>query len=499
MKSNFDRLQLNSEETIPFHRNVWKVTREPSYTMAKQKGKLILVTAMTPTKSGEGKTTSVIALTDALNRLGRTAMATLRQASLGPVFGMKGGAGGGGLASLVPDELINFGLTGDFSKVEAANNLLVALTENHIYQESQPLLNAKQLLLPRCLDVNDRSLRTFFTKNGERKFVITAASEVMAILSLARDHRELEQMVGDIYVAQSQAQSEMRSVDLHFHKAASALLHDALYPNLVTTLEGNPVFLHTGPFANIAQGTCSIRSTALALELADYVVTEAGFGADLGAQKFFDIKCQRGNFSVAASVLVVTTKALVEHGIENALLHLENLKKYGTPVLVLLNRFQTDYDQELSDWKNLFQQNGYECEICDGFARGSEGAFAAAEKILTLAKSTHINSIIPKICSSKEKIEKIAMEIYQAKSVEWSPQAMEKMRAWGERYQHFSVVMAKTPLSLSDNPKLKGVPREHILHVRDLEIKNGARFVIALAGKVELMPGLPKRPRALDY
>lgn len=499
MNKIIEKLELGNSDYYFCHRDILKIVKEPSYSRAKQKAKLVLVTAMSPTKSGEGKTTIVVALNDALNKQGVSSIATLRQPSLGPVFGMKGGASGGGKSSIVPLDKIDFGLSGDFSLIESANNLLVALTENHIFQKNLPRLNPEHLLLPRCMDMNDRSLRQFTNSQGQRHFVITAASELMAILSLSKNHIDLENSISKMAMAYDYQGKVITAGQLNFHKAAMKVLHDALYPNIVRSLEDSPIFMHAGPFANIAQGTCSIRSTALAMEMADYVITEAGFGADLGAEKFFDIKCQRGNLSVAAAVLVVTTKAIAEHGIENVRTHYQNLQSYGVPVVITINKFATDSDQELSLLLNDFAEEGWSAVVCDGFALGSEGSLELAAKVVSVAKSQAVQSLYKNQSHFKDKVIQIATRIYRAQNVEWTPAALEKIKKWGSLLDSLSICIAKTPLSFSDDPQIKGSPTDHTLHVRDIEIKYGAEFAIVLCGKVQLMPGLPKHPRALLF
>ncbi|PJB52643.1 MAG: formate--tetrahydrofolate ligase, partial [Bdellovibrio sp. CG_4_9_14_3_um_filter_39_7] len=467
MKKIIDQLSLSEDDYFYCHREILKMTKGPTYSLAKQKGKLILVTAMSPTTSGEGKTTVVVALNDALKRLGHLSIATLRQPSLGPVFGMKGGASGGGKASIEPADKIDFGLSGDFSLIESANNLLVALTENHIYQRNSPQLKTDELLLPRCMDMNDRGLRNFTNSQGQRHFVITAASELMAILSLSKNHADLERAVSKVALAYDHNGKVVTAGELGFHKAAVKILHDACYPNLVRSREDAPIFMHAGPFANIAQGTCSLRSTSLALDMANYVVTEAGFGADLGAEKFFDIKCQRGNLAVAAAVLVVTTKAIAEHGLENVRTHYQNLQSFGVPVVITINKFATDSDQELSLLLHDFAQEGWEAVICDGFALGSEGSLDLASKVVSVAQNRAVESLYKNQTQFKDKVIQVATKIYRAQKVEWSPLALEKLKNWGKTLNSFNVCIAKTPLSLSDDPQIKGSPTDHTLHVRD--------------------------------
>jgi formate--tetrahydrofolate ligase len=495
-QEQFKKWKICEDHWFMAHEEVAKIKCIPSFKSVDKKGKLILVTAMSPTPFGEGKTTTVIGLTDAMNKIGAETIATLRQPSVGPVFGKKGGATGGGKAVVVPKDRIDLGLSGDFYALEAANNMISALIDNHIYHNKEPHLSA-QVLWKRCLDMNDRALRSFNAKEGKRGFVITAASELMAILSLSRSFKELKDNIGNITIGFDHNMKLMKASDLNFHKAAAVLLRDAFYPNLVRTSEGNPVIMHAGPFANIAQGTSSILSTQMALNLSDYVVTEAGFGAELGAEKFFNIKCRKADFDIACSVIVATTRAIEAHGIENLLLHIDNLKSFNTNVVVALNKFDSDSTEELNNIKSKLEELGIVCEICDGFAKGSEGAIDLAKSVLESVEVKKVNYTYDLNLSIQEKVETIAKKIYRAGAVEWSLKAKEKLATFA-CYNDFPVCMAKTPLTIGDDPKEAFMQDKHTVHIRDLKIQSGAGFVIALTGQTMLLPGLPKEPRALD-
>lgn len=486
---------LNSDQWFMAHEEVAKIKYIPSFEKRQRKAKLILVSAMNPTPSGEGKTTTVIGLTDALNILGLNAIATLRQPSVGPVFGKKGGATGGGAASVVPHDRIDLGLSGDFYAVENANNMLAALIDNHMYFKQSPEL--KEILWRRCLDMNDRALRSVKTPFGIRDFTITAASELMAILSLSRSFKELKEKIGNCVIAVDESGKLIQAKDLNFQKAPAVLLRDAFYPNLVKTLEGSPVIMHAGPFANIAQGTSSIVSTELALELGDYVVTEAGFGAELGAEKFFNIKCRLSQFEVACTVLVATTQAIQMHGLENVLIHVENLRKFGPDVVVCLNRFPNDLDQDLLNIIDQLKTHSITCQIGNGFAQGGEGMMELAQSVVETATSKEIKYTYDLSDSIEGKVHKIATSLYRASGVEWTAPALEKRELYKD-YAHLPICMAKSPLSLTDDPKTKFVKDGHIIHIRDLKLQAGAGFITALTGEVHLLPGLPKSPRAFD-
>lgn len=493
-KNKFKKWNFTSDQWFMAHEEVAKIKYLPDFHK-KTNSKLILVTAMNPTPSGEGKTTTVIALTDSLNKLGHETIAALRQPSVGPVFGMKGGATGGGAASVIPQDRIDLGLSGDFYSIENANNMLSALIDNHLYFKLEPSL--KNVLWRRCFDMNDRALRSFETKQGQREFVITAASELMAILSLSKDFKDLKEKIGNCVIATDENNKLIRAKDLGFHKAPAVLLRDAFYPNLVKTKEGSPVVMHAGPFANIAQGTSSIVGTKTAMELADYVVTEAGFGAELGAEKFFNIKSRMGDLETSCVVLVATTKAIEMHGLENVLIHVENLRKFGPPVVVCLNKFKDDTNEELSKIVSQLQDKGVLCHIGDGFAQGASGTIDLAKAVVEMAKPTKIQYTYELTDSVSMKIEKVAKSLYRAGFVEWSSEAKEKLELYKD-YAHLPICMAKSPLSLTDNPKSTFVACEHTLHIKDLKLNAGAGFITATTGDIHLLPGLPKHPRALD-
>lgn len=491
----FKKWGLSSEQWFMAHEGVAKIKCIPAHDKSPGKAKIVLVTAMNPTPYGEGKTTTVIALTDALNQMGHQTTATLRQPSVGPVFGMKGGATGGGKASVIPHDRIDLGLTGDFYAIENANNMMAALVDNHIHFHQEP--HFSEVLWKRCLDMNDRTLRSFNAKEGSRGFVITAASELMAILSPSRSFKELKEKVGECIVAVDHEGNLIKASSKNFHKAAAVLLRDAFYPNLVRTMEGSPVIMHAGPFANIAQGTSSIVGTKIASHLSDFVVTEAGFGAELGAEKFFNIKCRQGDFETACVVLVATKRAIEMHGIENLFIHAENLKRFGPDVVVCLNRFPDDTDNELHTLKDEIEKHGIKCEIGDGYNNGGAGTLNLAKSVVEVARPTKITSTYDLNESIVEKVEKISKQNYRAGCVDWSPKALEKVELYKD-YAHLPICMAKTPLSLTDHPKTPFVKDQHTIHIRDLKLSAGAGFLTPMTGDIFLLPGLPKAPRALD-
>lgn len=495
-----DKWGLAASDWYMGHEQVAKLKKLPSFAPDKKgQGKIILVTAMSPTVAGEGKTTTAIALTDALNLLGQKTVAALRQPSVGPVFGKKGGATGGGEASVIPQDQIDLGLTGDFYSIENANNMMAALIDNHIYFQQEPTLDP-EIYWARCLDMNERTLRSYTTKmKGEeytRHFTITAASELMAILSLSKNFKELKEKIGKCVVAKKVSGELITAKELGIHKVAAALLRDAFYPNLIRTKYDSPVIMHAGPFANIAQGTNSIIATALAKELADYVVTEAGFGADLGAEKFFNIKCRQGELDIACCVIVATTRAIEKHGLENLKIHIENMQNFGANVLVCLNKFPGDTEALLNETCSNIRELGVSCEVGTGFEQGAKGTVKLAEQIIEQAVNTKINFTYAIEDSIEEKVEKVSKKIYRAQAVQWSQEAKAKLDQFAN-YQHLPICMAKTPLSLGDDPKEAGQPGEHTIHIRDLKLQAGAGFIVALTGSTMLLPGLPKEPRAL--
>ena len=496
----------------------------------KQDGKLILVTAINPTPAGEGKTTISIGLTEALCKMGKNAVAALREPSLGPCFGIKGGAAGGGYAQAVPMEDLNLHFTGDFHAITAANNLLAAMLDNHIMHGNELRIDTKRVVWKRCMDMNDRALRNIVIGLGnktdgvvrEDHFIITVASEIMAILCLAEDMADLKKRLSKIIVAYNMDGNPVTASDLKAVGSMAALLKDAIHPNMIQTLENTPVLIHGGPFANIAHGCNSVRATKLALKLGDYAVTEAGFGADLGAEKFMDIKCRLSGLSPDAVVIVATVKALkynggvpkdqlgkenleaVKKGIVNLDKHIENIKKFGVPVVVTLNSFITDTEAEYQFIKEHCEALGCEFALSSVWAKGGEGGLELAGKVLETLdnKKSDFKPIYKDEASLKDKIETVAKEIYGAASVSYSDAASKELKHIEEMgFGNLPVCMAKTQYSLSDNPSLLGRPEGFDLNVRDVYVNAGAGFVVVLTGKILTMPGLPKSPAAerIDY
>lgn len=488
-------------------------------------GKLILVTAINPTPAGEGKTTTSVGLGQAFGRMGHKAIIALREPSLGPCFGIKGGAAGGGYAQVVPMEDLNLHFTGDFHAITTANNLLAAILDNHIQQGNELGIDARQVIWKRCLDMNDRVLRNVVIGLGakadgvvrEDHFVITVASEIMAILCLATDMKDLKERLGRIIVAYNYQGEPVSAADLKAVGAMAALLKDALKPNLIQTLEHTPALVHGGPFANIAHGCNSMRATKTALKMADYVITEAGFGADLGAEKFFDIKCRMAGLKPDAVVLVATIRALkynggvskenlsdenlsaLQAGIANLEKHIENLHKYGVPIVVTLNSFVTDTQAEIHFVKNFCQERGCEFAVSEVWEKGGAGGIELASKVLeTLEKKeSRFHVLYEDSLPLKEKIETIASEIYGAGGVTYTAAAEKQLQNLEKSgFGNMPVCMAKTQYSLSDDPALLGRPVGFSVHVREVYVSAGAGFVVVLTGAVMTMPGLPKKPAA---
>ena len=490
-------------------------------------GKLILVTAINPTPAGEGKTTTSVGLGQAFGKLGKKAVIALREPSLGPCFGVKGGAAGGGYAQVVPMEDLNLHFTGDFHAITSANNLLAAMLDNHIQQGNELQIDTRSVVWKRCLDMNDRVLRNVVVGLGaktdgvvrEDHFVITVASEIMAVLCLADDMKDLKERLGRIVVAYNFDGMPVTAADLKAVGAMAALLKDALKPNLIQTLEHTPAIVHGGPFANIAHGCNSVRATKTALKMADYVITEAGFGADLGAEKFMDIKCRMAGLTPDVVVLVATVRALkynggvpktdlgkenmdaLQSGIVNLEKHIENLQKYGVPVVVTLNSFVTDTEQEISFVKNFCEERNCEFAISRVWEKGGDGGIDLAKKVLdTLEhKESHFKVLYEDELTLKEKIEKVAREIYGADGVDYAPAAVKQLKKLEELgFGTFPVCMAKTQYSLSDDPSLLGRPKDFRINVREVYVCAGAGFVVVLTGAVMTMPGLPKNPAAFN-
>ena len=514
-----DDLELYGKYKAKLTDELWDQVKD------RKDGKLVLVTAINPTPAGEGKTTTSIGLADALTRLGKKTMLALREPSLGPCFGIKGGAAGGGYAQVVPMEDLNLHFTGDFHAITSANNLLAALLDNHIQQGNALQIDTRQILWKRCMDMNDRALRNIVVGLGakadgvvrEDHFVITVASEIMAILCLANDMQDLKERLGRIIVAYNYAGEPVTAAQLNAVGAMAALLKDAIKPNLIQTLEHTGALVHGGPFANIAHGCNSVRATKTALKLADVVVTEAGFGADLGAEKFLDIKCRMAGLKPDAVVLVATVRALkynggvpktelatenleaLKKGIVNLEKHIENIQKYGVPVVVTLNSFLTDTEAEYAFIRNFCEARGCEFALSEVWAKGGEGGETLAGKVLeTLEnKESHYHPIYPDEMSLKDKIQTVAREIYGADGVTYAPAASKALARIEEMgFGKLPVCMAKTQYSLSDDQNKLGRPTGFTINVRDVYVSAGAGFVVVLTGAIMTMPGLPKKPAA---
>ncbi len=490
-------------------------------------GQLILVSAITPTPAGEGKTTVSIGLAQAMNLLGKKTIAAIREPSLGPIFGIKGGAAGGGYSQVLPMEDINLHFTGDMHAVTSANNNLAALIDNSIYNGNPYHINPRTVTWKRVMDVNDRSLRNIVIGLGgktqgvprEDGFDITPASEIMAILCLSNDLEELKTKIGEIIVAQTYGNELVKVKDMKLEGAITSLLKDALKPNLVQTIENTPAFVHGGPFANIAQGTSSIIATKAALKLADYVVTEAGFGFDLGAEKFFDIVCHYGKFCTSAVILVATVRAIKHHGgvkikdlskpnveavkkgLANLDKHLENIRKFGMKSVVAINKFYTDTDEELQIVNEFANKNGFDASIVDYWAKGGKGGIELAEKVTGLINNQvcHLSQLYLWNSPVEEKILTVAREIYGAEKIDFTTEAKKDLRLIKKNgYSDLPICIAKTQKSLSDNPKLLGKPKDFLVTVRRILIASGAGFLIPITGDIMRMPGLPKTPSALQ-
>ncbi|HGN2048097.1 formate--tetrahydrofolate ligase [Proteus mirabilis] len=515
-----DDIEFYGKYKAKFSQSIWsKVT-------SKKQGKLVLVTSINPTPAGEGKTTVTVGLGQALNQLGKSAIIALREPSLGPCFGLKGGAAGGGYSQVVPMEDLNLHFTGDFHAITSANNLLAAMLDNSLYQGNPLNINPKKIIFKRCMDMNDRALRHLVIglggdKDGvvrEDSFVITVASEIMSILCLAKDINDLKQRLARIIVAYNYEGEPVSAEDLNAVGAMATLLKDALNPNLVQTLENTPAIIHGGPFANIAHGCNSLRATKLALQLADITVTEAGFGADLGAEKFFDIKCRIGDLQPDCAVLVVTTKALkyngglgktqwdhenltaLATGIENLGKHIENLKKYGVPVIVTVNAYVTDSAKEHEFIAQYCQQRGCRFAISQVWEKGGAGGIELANQVIDTLENDapQFQLLYPDNMPLKQKIETIAQEIYGAKGVTYNANAQEMLTKIEDMgFGHFPICMAKTQYSLSDDPALLGRPTDFTINIREVYVSAGVGFVVALTGTINTMPGLPKKPAAM--
>lgn len=525
VKEIAEKLDIKENELEPYGHYKAKLSPELMDRLKdKPDGKLILVTAINPTPAGEGKTTTTAGLGEAMAKIGKNAIIALREPSLGPVFGIKGGAAGGGYAQVLPMEDINLHFTGDMHAITAANNLCCAMLDNHMQQGNELAIDPRRILIKRCLDMNDRALRNVIVGLGgkvngvprEDHFIITVASEVMAILCLADDIDDLKKRLGNILVAYNYSGEPVYARDLKADGAMTVLLKDAIKPNLVQTLEGTPAVMHGGPFANIAHGCNSVRATKLALKLADYCITEAGFGSDLGAEKFLDIKCRFAGLKPNAIVLVATARALkynagidktkcaetnleaLKKGIVNLGVHIENMRKYNVPVVVAINRFLTDSKEELEYIEEYCKEKGADFALSDVFANGGNGGVELAKKVVeAVEKPSDFKPIYSLDLTVEEKIETIAKNIYGAKDVAYTTQALKalkEVKSLGA--DKLPICIAKTQYSLSDNPALLGAPKDFTITVRNVSLSNGAGFVVVYTGDIMTMPGLPKVPAA---
>ena len=518
------KLDIPAEHLLPYGHDKAKISADfIAQQRSRPNGKLILVTAINPTPAGEGKTTTTVGLGDGLNRIGKKAIVCIREASLGPGFGVKGGAAGGGYAPVVPMEDMNLHFTGDFHAITSAHNLLSALIDNHIYWGNEQNIDIRRVAWRRVIDMNDRALREIVCSLGgvangyprEAGFDITVASEVMAILCLSLDLKDLEKRLGNIIIGYRRDKSPVFARDIKADGAMTVLLKDAMQPNLVQTLENNPAFVHGGPFANIAHGCNSVVATTTALKLADYVVTEAGFGADLGAEKFFDIKCRKAGLKPDAAVIVATARAMkmnggvkkedlgpenieaVKKGCANLGRHIQNVKKFGVPVVVGINHFISDTDGEIQAIKDYVATLGAEAVVCKHWALGSAGIEELANKVVQLAESgqSQFAPLYPDDMPLFQKIETIAKSIYHASEVIADKSVRDQLRAWEDQgYGNLPICMAKTQYSFSTDPNLRGAPEGHTVPVREVRLSAGAGFIVVITGEIMTMPGLPKVP-----
>ena len=520
------RIGINQESVFNYGHHKAKISLEFINSLkSKPEGKLILVTAMTPTPAGEGKTTTTVGLGDGLNAIGKKAIICLREPSLGPCFGMKGGAAGGGFSQVVPMEDINLHFTGDFHAIGAAHNLLSALIDNHIYWGNELGIDVRRITWKRVLDMNDRSLREIVSSLGgpgngyprETGFYITVASEVMAILCLANDLEDLTRRLGNIVIGYTREKNPITANDLNASGAMTVLLKDALMPNLVQTLENNPAFVHGGPFANIAHGCNTVLATKTALKLGEYVVTEAGFGADLGAEKFFNIKCRKAQLTPSVAVVVATIRALKMHGgvskdelgkenveavksgLDNLGKHIRNIGQFGVPVVVAVNNFTSDTDSEFNAIKQYCAELNVEAILCKHWAEGSSGVSDLAKKVVQIAESgsAQFRTLYDDSVSLWEKTNTIAKAIYGAQEIIADKTIREQFKNLQESgYGHFPICMAKTQYSFSTDPNLKGAPTGHVVPIKEIRLSAGAEFLVVVAGEIMTMPGLPKIPAA---
>ncbi len=520
------KLGIPSESLLPYGHDKAKISQDFIQSLAgRPDGKLILVTAINPTPAGEGKTTTTVGLGDGLNRIGKKAVVCIREASLGPNFGMKGGAAGGGYAQVVPMEEMNLHFTGDFHAITSAHNLLSAMIDNHIYWGNELAIDERRIVWRRVMDMNDRALRDIVVNLGgvangfprQTGFDITVASEVMAILCLSNDLEDLQKRLGDIVVAYTREKKAIYARDIKADGAMTVLLKDAMQPNIVQTLENNPAFVHGGPFANIAHGCNSVIATKTALKLGEYVVTEAGFGADLGAEKFFDIKCRKAGLKPSAAVIVATVRAMkmnggvakadlgaenvaaVQKGCPNLGRHIANVKSFGVPVVVAINHFYSDTDAEVAAVKAYVAEQGAEAILCKHWANGSAGIEELSHKVVQLAESGAANfaPLYPDDMPLFQKLETIAKRIYHADEVIADKSIRDQLKAWeAAGYGHLPICVAKTQYSFTTDPTVRGAPTGHSVPVREVRLSAGAGFIVAICGEIMTMPGLPKVPSA---
>ena len=518
------KLNLEENDLRPYGHYIAKIDTNSTQRLPKKESKLILVTAISPTPAGEGKTTTSVGLSDGLCKIGKQSIVCLREPSLGPSFGMKGGAAGGGYAQVVPMEHINLHFTGDFHAITSANNLLASLIDNHIYWGNKLGIDVRRVSWKRCLDLNDRALREITVNLGgvangyprQDGFNITVASEVMAIFCLANDLKDLERRLGNITVAYTREKKAIFAKDLKAEGPMTVLLKQALMPNLVQTLENNPAIIHGGPFANIAHGCNSVIATKTSLQLSDYVVTEAGFGADLGAEKFFDIKCRKSGLTPSAVVLVATIRALKMHGgvakanlsnenveavksgISNLKRHVSNIKKFGLPVVIAINHFVADTENEMQALQEECKSIGVETVPCYHWAKGGEGTVELAKKVVEIANGINtFKYLYEDKISLLEKIKTIATEIYDADDVIADSKIRDQLKQFEENgYGDFPICIAKTQYSFSTDPTLKGAPSNHSIPIREVRLSSGAEFIVVVCGEIMTMPGLPSVPAA---
>jgi len=518
------KLNLEENDLRPYGHHIAKIDNNSTQRLPKKESKLILVTAISPTPAGEGKTTTSVGLSDGLCKIGKQSIVCLREPSLGPSFGMKGGAAGGGYAQVVPMEHINLHFTGDFHAITSANNLLASLIDNHIYWGNKLGIDVRRVSWKRCLDLNDRALREITANLGgvangyprQDGFNITVASEVMAIFCLANDLKDLERRLGNITVAYTREKKAIFAKDLKAEGPMTVLLKQALMPNLVQTLENNPAIIHGGPFANIAHGCNSVIATKTSLQLSDYVVTEAGFGADLGAEKFFDIKCRKSGLTPSAVVLVATIRALKMHGgvakadlsnenvkavksgISNLKRHVSNIKKFGLPVVIAINHFVADTENEMQALQEECKSIGVEAVPCYHWAKGGEGTVELAKKVVEIANGINtFKYLYEDKISLLEKIKTIATEIYDADDVIADSKIRDQLKQYEEKgYGDFPICIAKTQYSFSTDPTLKGAPSNHSIPIREVRLSSGAEFIVVVCGEIMTMPGLPSVPAA---